>query len=255
MSITHVFPIAGPLDVRKRPLSRPGVALRHTDLADDHSAETGSSAQVLLRLLQVDPAASEAASAQLHVLCERERATASAFRFDSDRNSYQVAHVGLRVAAAELTSARPEDVRFGRARCPVCHGPGGRPTLATGAGLQFSLSRTRRLVAIAFSFQPVGVDVEAGRVVDDVGVVNALHPREKDALRRLDPDVRGQAVQRCWVRKEAILKATGAGIAHGVREPYVGFDNSPDGEVGCAGWSIRSLPLPAGAAGAVAVRR
>lgn len=255
MSITHVFPIAGPLDVRKRSLSRPGVALRHTDLADDHSAETGSSAQVLLRLLQVDPAASEAASAQLHVLCERERATASAFRFDSDRNSYQVAHVGLRVAAAELTSARPEDVRFGRARCPVCHGPGGRPTLATGAGLQFSLSRTRRLVAIAFSFQPVGVDVEAGRVADDVGVVNALHPREKDALRRLDPEVRGQAVQRCWVRKEAILKATGAGIAHGVREPYVGFDNSPDGEVGCAGWSIRSLPLPAGAAGAVAVRR
>ncbi|HEV2444098.1 MAG TPA: 4'-phosphopantetheinyl transferase superfamily protein, partial [Steroidobacteraceae bacterium] len=61
---------------------------------------------------------------------------------------------------------------------------------------------------------PVGVDLEPAGAGDFDGVADvALTPRERLALRRLPSEQRSSAALTWWVRKEAVLKATGDGCS------------------------------------------
>ncbi|MFE9482387.1 4'-phosphopantetheinyl transferase family protein [Streptomyces spororaveus] len=55
----------------------------------------------------------------------------------------------------------------------------------------------------------VGVDVER---VPARPLTGALHPEEEDELALLNPADRPAAFARAWTRKEAVLKALGAGL-------------------------------------------
>lgn len=60
---------------------------------------------------------------------------------------------------------------------------------------------------------PVGVDLEPVGAGDFDGLADvALTPRERLALRRLPSEQRSSAALTWWVRKEAVLKATGDGM-------------------------------------------
>lgn len=92
--------------------------------------------------------------------------------------------------------------------------PWGKPELR-GGGLEFSISHSGRWVWAAFSWvAPVGIDIEEIDSLNDLaGLVDALHPAESAAIRRLPPSEANSAFYRCWTRKEAVLKAVGEGLS------------------------------------------
>ncbi|MBW5485057.1 4'-phosphopantetheinyl transferase family protein [Streptomyces bambusae] len=180
---------------------------------------------------------------------ERERA--GRLLRPGDRHRYLASHLGLRVLLGGVLGVAPEEVELVREDCRCCGEPHGRPAVA-GDGVQFSLSHSGDIAYLAVADEPVGVDVEkvpSPAAVADV--LPTLHPAETAELRALADAGRPPALARLGARKEAYLKATGAGLAFGVDEPYVGSAPAP---APLPGWSLADLPAPAGYAAAVAVR-
>ncbi|MBL0420568.1 4'-phosphopantetheinyl transferase superfamily protein [Ramlibacter sp. AW1] len=150
-----------------------------------------------------------------------ERGRAARFRRPADRLAYIAAHVALRSLLARKLGRQPHELRF-------VGGAEGKPALAPPHdALEFNLSHSAGfgLVGLAES-RPVGVDIEAW----DVGAVAVqgedsldavLSPAEREAIAACDPASRPLARLRCWVRKEALLKAAGCGLSDEVRQVSV----------------------------------
>ena len=101
--------------------------------------------------------------------------------------------------------------------CTFCGAQHGRPRLLDAEGLHFSVSHSGQCVAVTvLPGSPVGVDVEeVGRIAPgEVGdLANcALPDREREHLARLPAAQQPWAFTVSWVRREAVLKATGQGL-------------------------------------------
>jgi 4'-phosphopantetheinyl transferase len=184
------------------------------------------------------------------LLDEDERARHAAFVRPADRDRYAAAHIGLRRLLGAYLGLPPEAVVIGREPCPLCAELHGRPAVH-GSGLHFSLSHSGDLVLFAFATTPVGADVEqlpeAGLAEE---LASALHPRESAELATLATPDRPVAFGRCWARKEAYLKGTGAGLAGGTERTYVGTGVRP---APVEGWTVLDVPIDKGYAAAVAL--
>lgn len=100
---------------------------------------------------------------------------------------------------------------------PLAAGVHGKPYLVDGTndlGFNLSHSGDRFLLAVAAQ-REVGADIELmapGKPLEEMGrMVFSLN--EQDYLRRQPSPLRERAFYRCWVRKEACLKACGAGFS------------------------------------------
>jgi 4'-phosphopantetheinyl transferase len=129
------------------------------------------------------------------------------YRLAADSNRCLLGAVLLRVAAARHLGVRPADVNVDRA-CGRCGAQHGRPQLP-GSGLNASVSHSGDIVAVAItSAGPVGVDIESVRAIDFTTVATSVcTPAELTDL-RVAADFYA-----FWTRKEAVLKATGEGLA------------------------------------------
>jgi len=139
--------------------------------------------------------------------------------------------------------------------------PGGKPFLADAParGVNWSHAGEWAAAAVAGEGMDVGVDVErAGRVPEAVAE-RFFHPRELEDIASCTTE-KARAARRSEIfsAKEAVLKATGGGLAGGMESFAVRFEG--DGATAeCAGkrWAVRFYPLrgyvlalalPAGAA-------
>lgn len=202
-----------------------------------------------VRLLRVAENAAEAARDR-SMLSDEERTKAEAFLRRVDRERYLVAHTALRRELAARLDTTPAAVTLTRTDCPLCQGPHGRPSVP-GDPLHFSLSHAGDIVLLAFAARPVGVDVESepeGSVVERIASV--LHPREHAELTAAPDTERSVAFARCWTRKEAYLKGTGAGLGEELSVTYVGTGERP---AAVDGWTLDDVTVPAGYAAATAV--
>lgn len=162
-----------------------------------------------------------------------------------------VAHRLLRTLLSRRLAVAPDEIEFVRERCRRCGGPDGRPAVRGAPDLHFSLAYAGALALIALAPAPVGVDVERpvpGPAWRELSPL--LHPTERYELEHGRRGRRAQALSRVWTRKEACLKASGAGLAHGLSEPYVGAGVRP---APTAGWILRDVVIPAGYTAAIAV--
>lgn len=151
----------------------------------------------------------------------------------SDRPAPGEVHVWTAQLPANADPREASHVHLARAvarygeRATTGHPARRRPVADNG--LDVSLSRSRRLVVVAVSTDgDVGVDVELvlpppPRVV--VGELLSL--REAEELDALAPAGRAVGFTRAWVRKEAVLKALGVGLALDTRLVDVGVDCAP----------------------------
>lgn len=156
-------------------------------------------------------------------------------------------HALLRALAAARLGTTPDAVRLGRAPCPACGAPHGRPVLLDAPDLHVSVATAGGVGAAAVSVDgPVGIDVEALTGTAFAGFPDvALHPRERAGPAAASPAGRA----RTWVRKEAVLKAAGVGL---LVEPSSVVVSAPDAPPVLEEWPRRPprvtveayLPLP-----------
>lgn len=180
-----------------------------------------------------------------------------------DRNKAAQFLVGrglLRKTLAELTGVEPGSVKFSE-------GEFGKLNLAGQAeegSLHFNLSHAGQLLLLAVAHgAEVGVDLEEVRQDLEFAPMARRYfsQREREELFSLAPEEQLASFYRCWTRKEAYLKGTGAGFS----QPSTCFDvpllehEEPSllahrlipAEVDR--WSICDLPMPRGYCAAIAV--
>jgi phosphopantetheinyl transferase len=120
----------------------------------------------------------------------------------------------------------------------------GKPLLASPARLYFNASYGRRWSLLVLSRGgELGCDVEDRLAADDHEKLSpiVLHANEQTCIAALPPRDRAAAFARCWVRKEAILKAGGTGFREDPRcidvRATVQSANAP-----ILGWQLHELP-------------
>ncbi len=117
----------------------------------------------------------------------------------------------LRCLLADRLPLAPEEI-------PLRRGPHGKPELAPPwhDRWQFNVAHSASLGLVALCpTAAVGIDLERQRPLERFAslVRVTLSPRERDALDRLPPPQRLRQWFRYWTHKEAVLKATGAGLS------------------------------------------
>jgi 4'-phosphopantetheinyl transferase len=217
--------------------------------------------EVRVWLADLDPGAA-VVDRLVAVLSPEERERAARFDFRRDAMRWIVARATLRDILGACLQTAPAAVAF-------TYGDKGKPALAAPldrADLQFSVSHSAGLAAFGVTVDaPVGVDVERFRVVDDMERIaeRSFSPRECTALRGLPRELRSVGFFNCWTRKEAYIKALGAGLSYpldrfsvslvpGAPARLESVHNTP---AHVHTWTMEALPLPEGFAGAVVVGR
>jgi 4'-phosphopantetheinyl transferase len=150
------------------------------------------------------------------VISAEEARRADRFRIAADRRRYVAAHGLLRVVLSGYVGARPDGVAFGP-------GAGGKPRLAGRETPRFNLSHAGALGLVAVAAdREVGIDIEeVGEDGDLEGLAETcFSPVERAALAAVPAAQRPAAFFAGWTRKEAFLKAIGAGLAR----PLDSFD-------------------------------
>lgn len=193
------------------------------------------------------------------VLSRDERERAERLRGGILRRRWIASHIALRQVLATELDVPAQSLEFATDAA-------GKPRLAGahGGALEFSLSHSAALAVIAVSRTvPVGADVELVESITDTHAVARRHfsHDEWHALESLAGDERVEAFYRIWTRKEAYIKATGAGLGHALDRFVVSHARddariaSIDGEETAArDWTLVDLQLDAPYVGAVAAR-
>jgi len=145
------------------------------------------------------------------LLSADELARADRFHFPIHRERYVAGRSKLRKLLGSYLQVEPASVRF-------TYSEFGRPALnqAQNSGaINFNVSHSEDICLVAVSHvQPLGIDVE--RIRGDFGgeeVAQAnFAPAEFRELLSLPSNIRPQGFFNCWTRKEAYVKALGAGL-------------------------------------------
>ncbi|WP_266388956.1 4'-phosphopantetheinyl transferase superfamily protein [Streptomyces canus] len=156
-------------------------------------------------------------SSWFHLLDSTELLRTSSFAHELDLARFVTGRVLAKTALARLLGTGPQAIRL-RTRCPGCGGPHGKPqAVGLAEGWQLSISHSGRLVAVAVALDtPLGMDVERYEPWHGPGLPPeyelVLTAAERAAVEQLPPEHRARACLTYWVRKEAVLKATGEGL-------------------------------------------
>ena len=144
-------------------------------------------------------------------LSAAEQRRADRFVFDRDRTAYIASHAALRQVLAQYIGCEAGEIQFGEA-------PLGKPFLRTAGaeGIEFNLSHSGGFACIGVTRgAAIGVDIEAVRDVDDMPLLarQCFAPAEVETLEQLPPASRLNGFFNAWTRKEAYIKAIGAGLS------------------------------------------
>jgi 4'-phosphopantetheinyl transferase len=188
-------------------------------------------------------------------LSDDERARRDRFYFSRDAVRYVAARGQLRAILADYLNLNAAEICFD-------YNEYGKPYLP-GASLCFNLTHADGLAALAVaSGRDVGVDIERVRVLNEDLIRWVMTEREQRRFLKLSPDDRIEAFFRCWTRKEAVVKAIGAGLSFSPERLEVAFGSTKyarllllDDELPAPGdWQLVPFAPAPGFVGAVAAR-
>ena len=141
------------------------------------------------------------------LLSAAEQARVERLRFAEHRRRFTVWHGALRAILGGYSGREPGALEF-------TFGPHGKPYLVD-APLQFNLSHSAQLALVAVGRNELGVDCEKVRHVESLDDIARRHfsAVEFAAISALAEAERLRGFYRCWTRKEAFIKAIGAGLS------------------------------------------
>lgn len=160
----------------------------------------------------------------------------SALRRAGDRDRFGSAHMLARVVLAGLGHNSYYDEVALTSHCTLCGADGhGKPALHDlDPEFTFNIAYAGARVGIAVARVPVGLDVAVVGEADDPARAEALAPAESSWLAGRSAAERPHAAALTWVRKEALLKATGQGLSVPLAELVV---SPPDAEPALLEWA------------------
>lgn len=154
------------------------------------------------------------------------------FYFEEHRTQHIIAHGLLRLVLAHYTLQEPQDIVFNIESK-------GKPFLHENSGeWQFNMSHTNSLVSIAIGKKSqVGVDIETVKFDKNIeGIAQRFFaPSESAEFANYSGALQTEKFYRLWTHKEAVLKATGEGIAGGLDSWVFNLSEVPI--------SLRAAPL------------
>jgi 4'-phosphopantetheinyl transferase len=185
----------------------------------------------------------------------RDRERAARFRFPEDRARFVLGRGLLRKCLGRYLQQTPEAIELATT-------DRGRPILPDDETVQFSISHTHDLVAVALTTgAQIGIDLEYMKPHSDLPELAKRIFSEEDLQTFLSlPDSEALAAFfRVWTRKEAYLKARGEGIAEGLRQISVSLGPEETSAIRDARdksaarkWRLIALPVPADYVGSLA---
>jgi 4'-phosphopantetheinyl transferase len=198
----------------------------------------------------------EARPDDLRLLSVDERERAERLRNADGSRRFVTRRAFLRRALSMYTHAAPESLRF-------VYGEVGKPALdLPRTRVQFNQSDSENWSVMAVTLDDrVGVDIEVlrPRSVLDVVAGEVFTDAERAALASVSEEKRLAAFLTGWTRKEAIIKATGNGLASPLKSIEVSLLRDAGvalvslGGHPIANWSLLSFDLAEGVLGAIAV--
>lgn len=177
-------------------------------------------------------------------LSDEERGRARQLLFAPDRRRFLLSHLVLRGLLGRYLARHPSAIH-------LTHGPWGKPRLVDPVGIDFNLAHSGGLAAYAFGRdRQVGIDIERIRpMLSAMTLADRYFTQfEAQALEQTSDAERTALFFSYWVRKEAVLKASGYGLHLSLRSVEVAGDQRqtrgviarlPDGA--SATWQIVDL--------------
>ncbi len=209
-------------------------------------------AQVLLW-----PVGAKPSQLDWQILDAEEQQRAERFARSVHKERFVLAHAGLRRWLAACTAAKPEALRFARA------GAGQKPHLQSSS-IHFNLSHSQGwAAAVILDGYEAGIDIEAIRAIEPELPQRFFSEKEQMALATLTGEAWLRGCFCAWTRKEALLKATGAGLALPLRAFSVSvLHGAPAAllaselpELSAESWNLVDIDCIPGYCGALAVPR
>jgi len=190
------------------------------------------------------------------ILSSEERDRGERFIFPRDGGRFRLCRAMLRLGLSSYLQGTPQKV-------PITTSSHGKPVLANPSALHFNVTHSNGLGLIAFTtVGAVGIDVEAiQRGVEDLDIAAANFTRNEAALvaAARTQEEQTRIFLSFWTRKEAVLKAAGCGLLHGLDTVDVSQQplnlltvSGASGESTGICWRVQDLEQIEGFAGAVA---
>lgn len=187
-----------------------------------------------------------------------ERQRASRFYFPRDRRRFVAGRGLLRDVLARYTNSHPAELHF-------TYNDYGKPQLHQSEranAIRFNLSHSKGIIVLAVSRERnVGIDIETLRGDTSIlDVADSFFSRnEVLRLHALPTHLRCEAFYRCWVRKEAYIKARGMGLSIPLHSFEVSLSPGSPAELlastepsDVSAWKLENLEVDAGYVAAVA---
>ncbi len=179
-----------------------------------------------------------------------EQTRAQRFHSKPARRQFILTRGYLRVLLGSHLRTAPQRLKFSYSEF-------GKPELRSEdnqPGIQFNVSHSQdvSLVAIATD-RPIGVDIEYMRAgVHFSKLSQFLSPHEQNSIRAMPMECQREELFKCWVRKEAYLKARGDGLTAALDQFAVSIkaddefallnrEKSHDND---ERWTVKDVPMP-----------
>lgn len=198
---------------------------------------------------------SHAAVSVEQVLNESERKRAQRFAFGHLRDRFIAVRGALRCLLALYLETDPSDIRLE-------YGPNGKPSVESECKIQFNVSHSNEVAVVAITTEcPVGIDIECISELPELEQLASAFfcPEEFAEIVSFPLAERSFAFFSRWTRREAYVKAIGAGLSLPVESLPVTASGSPANfdQAGLEGssnesWVLEDLNLAPGYAAALA---
>lgn len=180
-------------------------------------------------------------------LSDDERARAARLIRPEVRRRFVVGRAQLRAILGHCIGVAPDEIAF-------AYGEHGKPMLP-GNPIHFNLTHSGDHALLAVALRPVGIDLEAVQPSPNLAQMADMtfHPDEATAWNTWAHERKLLAFTRTWARKEAVVKAMGAGL--GASKTFCIPITDAEQTIRLADWTIYDLPAEPGFVAALAVAR